>query len=263
MDCVVPTNFRPARLACMLSTLLTQQLDEERRLYLIDNSGVDIRGEQAVRKTLTALQARGWDVHYRSSDARSVTGIKLEALRCGSDATLALIDNDIHFSRGDTLQALRNVLADYDVSVASPVAHDLDGDRPLCVHCEPSYDRYEPDANGVVESTTSFGTCMVLRRDDVEEVLREWRWRLPYLEDQVLGYFLKHRRGYACLRTHAILHWGESETPTYEFRFDEVIAHVRELLALDPRWQLFLELQLADRDAVDFPKKPERRCATS
>lgn len=261
MDCVVPTNHRPERLACMLATLLTQQIDDERRLYLVDNSGGDIRDVRVVRKVLTALQRAGWHIEHRRSGARSVTEIKLEALRTGTAPRFALIDNDILFTRGDTLQALLRVLDGYDVAIASPVAYDLDDDRPICVYCEPGYDRYAPDANGVVESTTSFGTCMVMRRDDVEAVLREWRWQLPYLEDQVLAYFLKHRRGYACLRTHSVLHWGESEAPTYEFRFDDVIGHVRELLRDDPRWQLFLELQLANRDAVDFPKKVERRCA--
>ncbi len=262
MDCIIPTNHRPARLACMLGTLLTQQLEGERRLHVVDNSGGDIREERAVRKMLAALAKTGWELHYRPSGARSVTEIKVEALRCGSDRVLALLDNDILFTRGDTLQSLVNVLGTYDVAIASPVAYDLDDDRPICVHCEPSYDTYTPDANGVVESTTSFGTCMVMLRDEVEAVLREWRWQLPYLEDQVLAYFLKQRRGYACLRTHHVLHWGESETPTYVFRFGEVIEHVNELLASDERWKLFLDLQLANRDAVDFPKQLERRCAT-
>jgi hypothetical protein len=263
MDCIVPTNHRPQRLACMLATLLTQQIEGERRLFLVDNSSGGIGRDHGVRKMLAAFRASGWEVEHRISSARSVTEIKVEALGCGTDPYLALIDNDILFTRGDTLQALRNILDLYDVAIASPTAFDLDLDRPICVNCEPNYDRQVPDENGVVESVVSFGTCMVMRREEMEPVIRSWRWRLPYLEDQVLAHFLKRNRGYACLRTHSLLHWGETETPTYMFHFDDVIGHIRELLADDPQWQLFLDLQLADKDGVDFPKSVERRCAMS
>ncbi|HYX26797.1 MAG TPA: glycosyltransferase family A protein [Thermoanaerobaculia bacterium] len=259
MDCVIPTHDRPERLACTLVSLLQQSWDGPRRLFLVDNSRHDVCSAGPVRKALLALERTGWEVRHQRSAAASCTEIKLEALRCGRSPHLVLIDNDVLFTRGDTIAALDRALTAYDVGAASPVAYDIDGERAVLTPYVAAYDRHPPDACGVLEGTVALGACLAFVRADVEEVLAFWRWRLSYMEDQVLVHFLKARRGYAFLRHHTVLHWGESEAPSYEFDDLQVVRHLEDLAAEDPRFGPLLELRRELRDGADFPKAVSRR----
>jgi len=259
VDCVIPTNDRPVRLASLLASILPQQWNGARRLFLVDNSTHDVCAHPPVSKMLVALERCGWTVEHRRSTATSCTEIKIEALHCGSDRHVVLIDNDILFTRPDTIAALDEALTRYDVAAASPVAYDLDGDRAVLTPYIDAYDRHAPDADGIVEGTVAIGACMAFVRDDLDVVLAGWTWRLPYMEDQVLAHFLKQRRGYAYVRQHMVLHWGENETPSYRFDDDEVVRHLEELNAVDGRWAALLDLRRALRDGADFPKRIVRR----
>jgi hypothetical protein len=259
MDCIVPTNDRPVRLACLLTSLLPQQWDGPRRLYLVDNSGQDICIRPPVSKVLSALDRCGWIIERHASTATNCMEVKVEALCCGADRHLVLIDNDILFTRSDTIAALDATLSRYDVAAASPVAYDLDADRAVLTPFIDAYDRTPPDPDGVAEGTIALGACMAFVRSDLDTILDRWEWRLPYMEDQVLGHFLKRKRGYAYLRRHVVLHWGENETPTYQFDDHEVVRHLEELNALDGRWSMLLGLRSNLRDGADFPKPVVRR----
>jgi hypothetical protein len=132
MDCVIPTNDRPSRLACTLSTLLPQQqCAGAPRLFIVDNSERGVCESIEVKKAIRALQYAGWKVVHQQSRARSITEIKMEALRCGDDPFLVLIDNDVLFLRPDTIAAMQTALERYDLAAVSPVAFDLDEDRPV------------------------------------------------------------------------------------------------------------------------------------
>jgi hypothetical protein len=259
MDCVIPTNDRPVRLACLLASLLPQQWNGVRRLYLVDNSAHDVSAHPPVSKMVAALDRCGWTIEHLRSRATSCTEIKIEALQCGTDRHIILIDNDILFTRHDTIAALEYALTRYDVAAASPVAYDLDEDRAVLTPYIDAYDRDTPDSHGIVEGTIALGACMAFVRDDLEVVLAHWAWRLPYMEDQVLAHFLKRSRGYAYLRRHVVLHWGKNEAPAYQFDDDEVVRHLEELNAVDGRWAELLDLRRALRDGADFPKQIVRR----
>lgn len=254
MDCVIPTNDRPSRLACTLSTLLLQQGCEPRRLYLVDNSERGVCEAIEVKKAIRALQYAGWDVVHRRSEARSITAIKMEALRCGNDPYLVLIDNDILFLRSDTVASLEAALDRYQLSAVSPVAFDLDEDRAVLGPYIDAYDRYPPNRDGLLEATVALGTCIAMNRRDVEEVLSFFRWELPYMEDQAIAHFLKQKNGYAYLRDHAVLHCGYKEQPSYVFDDLEVVQYLETLCAQEDRYCELLELRRACRDGADFPR---------
>jgi glycosyltransferase involved in cell wall biosynthesis len=259
MDCVIPTHDRPVRLACTLASLLQQQWHGPRRLFVVDNSQHDVCSSVPVKKLLQAMRHVGWEIYHQRSQARSITEVKLQALRCGDSKYLVLIDNDVLFTRPDTIAALAQVLDTYEVGAASPVAYDVDDERAVLNPYVSAYDRYPPDARGVLEGTVALGPCMALVRSEVEEVLKFWRWSLPYMEDQVLVHFLKARRGYAYLRHHILLHCGENEVPSYHFDDGEVVRHLEALVAEDSRYLPLLALRREGRDGADLPREVVRR----
>ncbi|NEO28875.1 MAG: glycosyltransferase [Symploca sp. SIO3C6] len=254
MDCIIPTHDRPIRLACTLSSLLSQQLNT-RKLYIVDNSVNNVCQALPVQKMLNALRFMHWEIKIICSKAKSITEVKLEALHQGNSPYLVLLDNDVVFTRADTIKCLEFILEEYEVSAVSPVAYDVDGDRAVLTPYISAYDRYAPDVNGVLEGTVALGACIALTRSEVEEVLNFWKWTLPYMEDQVLIHFLKTRGGYAFLRNHTILHCGYRETPSYYFNDDEVINHLEDLVKQDVRYLKLLELRRELKDGADFPRK--------
>jgi hypothetical protein len=241
-------------LACTLCTILQQQLDGPRRLFLIDNSEYGIMRSLPVRKVLRALSQMGWEIEHRRSSAKTITDIKIEALGCGHSSHLVLIDNDVLFTRADTIKALRDALEQYDIAAVSPVAFDVDSDRVVLTPYIDAYDRYPANEHGLLEGTIALGTCVALARDDVKEVLRFWKWSLPYMEDQALIHFLKARRGYAYLRHHIVMHCGYDEQPSYNFDDDEVVRYLERLCVEDERYSALLGLRRELKDGADFAK---------
>ena len=261
MDCVIPTDDRPERLACTLATLMLQDLDH-RRLYIVDNSRHEVCEHPQVRKVIQAMRLSGWKVHHLPDPSTTISGVKRRALSCGDHPMLMLLDNDVLFTRPDTAAALARVLEDYDVAVASPVAYDVDNDRPVLTPYVDAYDRYPADERGVLEGTVALGLCLAMRRSDVQAVLHYWCDDLPYMEDQVLVHFLKERRGYAYLRDHTVLHVGYADAPGYDFDDEAVVSYLEARHAADPAFGPLLELRRLLRDGADFPK-PLRRCHAS
>lgn len=243
----------------MLATLLIQDLVGPRRLYLVDNSRHDVCASAQVGKVLKAMRRTEWHIEHRRSSASSPSAIKREALNLGDAPYLVLMDNDMLFTRGDTLSALKTVLDEYDVAAASPIARDLDDDRPMLDEYAAAYDAHPVDDRGVMEGDVALGICMAMRRDDLTSALPYWIDELPYLEDQVLGHFLKRGRGYAYLRWHSVLHVGWHESPSYAFDDGDVVRCLERRAARESAYYHLLELRRQSKDGAGFSRPIRRR----
>lgn len=261
VDCVVTTHDRPVRLSCTLASLMLQQMETKRRLYLVDNSRNGVTVHPQVRKVLRSMRLSGWAVNHVRDASRTIVGVKRRALDCGVQPYLLLLDNDVLFTRPDTVQTLSRTLDAYEIGAVSPVAYDVDDDRVVLNPYVEAYDRHRSDDNGVTEGSVALGVCLAIRRSDLTPVLRYWCEDLPYMEDQILVHFLKRRRGYAYLRQHTVLHIGYAEAATYTFDDDEVVAYLTQRAAKEPGYEPLLALRRQLKDGADFPKPVERRRA--
>lgn len=238
---------------------MIQDFDAPRRVYIVDNSRHDVCTHPQVCKVLRALRHSGWHIEQCRSSAKSPSEIKREALALGDSPYLVLMDNDMLFTRADTISALKSVLDEYDVAAVSPIAWDLDDDRPMLDEHAVAYDAHPVDDCGVMEGDVALGICMAIRRDDLAGAMPYWIDELPYLEDQVLGHFLKSRRGYAYLRWHSVLHVGWPEPPSYVFDDAEVVRCLEHRASLEPAYRPLLKLRRELKDGAAFSRPVRRR----
>ena len=259
MDVILPTNYRPERLNSTLSSLLLQDLNDQRTLHLVDNSRQGVVCDKQISKLLVAFRRTGWKVDYVRTQLKTISRLKLQALSLGTDACITLLDNDIVFTRADTLKSLLTVLENYDVACVSPLAYDVDSERPILNGFAYMYDSVASDENGVSEGNIALGPCLCMWREDFEAVKPQWCPDLPYMEDQVLVHFLKKRRGYAFLKTHMVLHFSYAEKPTYRFDNREVLAYLESKLMTDPTLKDLRDLRSNGRDGADFPRRVMRK----
>ena len=255
MDIIIPTNHRPHRLITTLSTLYTQQIDEEKRLVLVDNSREDIFSVKQIDKLLKAFRNSGWSVEQYYSKEKSISRLKKEALKKGQNNLVALIDNDILFTRPDTLTSLAKVLREYDVACVSPLGYELDDERPVLNEFAHMYDQVLFDENGVGEGNIALGFFLMMNREDYLKNRQYWCDDLPYMEDQVLVHFLKKNRGYAFLN-HAIYHIAYDEKPTYVFNDEEVIQYLEKK---GEDYSNLLKLRRERKDGAEFSKPIQRK----
>ena len=254
MDVVLVSNDRPRRLAATLGSLLAQEINEERRLFLIDN-GAAAHSSPSFVSILRAFQRIGWSVNVLTTHLDTISRVKHFAYSQATDEIVIALDNDVLFTRADTLSAMAETLRGYNVAAVSPLAYDIDDQRPILANDQHYYSEVTPDSNGVAEGLTALGLCLGFRRSDFMAVRKFWCQDFPYMEDQILVHFLKQRRGYAHLHNHVVYHVSIAETPSYVFDHDEVIAYLTRRAQKQPEYQPLLELRMSGEDAAAFRRE--------
>ena len=73
----------------------------------------------------------------------------------------------------------------YDIAAVSPVAYDVDEERPVLEPYTGAYDKYPPNEDGLMEATVALGPCLAMNRADVDEVLSFLTWDLPYRQSRI------------------------------------------------------------------------------
>lgn len=258
MDIVLPSHYRPDTLCSTLTGLLSQELGESARLVLVENGDPQVTQHPQVRKLLLALRHKSWCVEVHPCAISGVAAIKQHGMSLASSNIVVLLDNDVLFTRHDTLSRLAWVLRHYDVAVASPLAFDVDNERPVLNEYAYMYGLVLPDKSGVSEGNIALGLCLAMRREDYEQVKHLLCPELPYLEDQVLVHFLKTRRGYAFLHDHIVYHVAYTEDTSYLFDDDEVVRFLEEKAARCSEYSHLLSLRRELKDGAEF-SKPLRR----
>ena len=251
MDIIITTNYRPNRLLTVLSTLFLQNLSDEKRLVILDNSRKNICSIKQIDKILKAFKKHNWEVEIYYSNETSISKLKKEALDKSKDEYIALIDNDIMFTRHDTLEKLKNVLINYEVACVSPLGYELDDEHPILNEYAHLYNEVLYDENGVGEGIVALGCFLVIRRSEYLKIEKFYCNDFPYMEDQILVHFLKKNKGYAYLKNHIIYHIGYSEKPTY--RFDEEYV-IKYLESKDENYKELLKLRIKRKDGAQFSK---------
>ena len=256
MDIIIPTNYRPHRLITTLSSLFLQDLSGQNRLVIIDNSGEDIFKIKQIQKLITAFRTKGYTVETLYSTYRSISKIKKEALEKATHSTIALLDNDLLFTRADTLSALEHVLNSYEIAGVSPLGYELDHEKKVLNEYSHKYDEIEYDENGVGEGNIALGFFLMLNKDEVNKNIEYWCDDLPYMEDQILVHFLKKSKGYAYLRGHIVYHIAYDENPSYIFNEEDVVSYLEKK---GPRYQDLLDLRKYGKDGAEFNKQIKRK----
>ena len=131
MDVIIPSHYRPERLNSTLTSLLLQDVEKCCHLMLVENGLPRVTDDRQITKLLKAFQARGWDVSIHRSDKKGIAAIKQDAMTHARDAIVILIDNDVIFTRADTLSRLAWAIGEYDIGGISPLGYDLDDERPV------------------------------------------------------------------------------------------------------------------------------------
>jgi len=258
VDIVLPTHYRPARLNSTLSGLLSQEMDEPARLLLVENGDSPVTQHRQVGKLLTALRHKGWRVEVHPCGESGIAAIKQHGMSLAESDVVVLLDNDVLFTRHDTLSRLAWVLLNYDVAVASPLAFDVDDERPVLNEYAYMYELVVPDEEGVSEGNIALGLCLAMVRKEYEQVMHLLCPELAYLEDQILVHFLKRRRGYAFLQDHIIYHAAYADDISYEFNDDEVVRFLEKKAAGCSEYEALLALRRDLKDGAEF-SRPVRR----
>jgi len=261
MDVIIASHDRPQRLAATLGSLISQEVSEKLHLFIVDSSCEGLLRHKPLEKILKVFETRGWTITIDRTTLRTISEIKYFALQQGQDEHLVAIDNDVLFTRSDTLQAILEVLTYYDVAAVSPIAFDADDERPILKNDEYLYYVSQPDGNGVAEGLAALGLCIGMNRTDLQSVIHFWCCDFPYMEDQVLIHFLKKRRGYAHLHSHVVYHLSVNETPSYVFDKEEVLKYFSDRALYEKEFREIVDLRKQDLDAAAFRKPLERRVA--
>ena len=258
MDVVLPTHYRPDRLNSTLSGLLLQELHEPARLLLVENGDPPVTQHRQIGKLIAALRSKGWRVEVHPCGESGIATIKQYGMSLVDSTSAVLVDNDVVFTRHNTLLRLEWVLQNYDVAVASPLAFDVDGERPVLNEYAYMYRLVAPDEQGVSEGNIALGLCLAIVREDYECVKHLVCPELPYMEDQILVHFLKKRRGYAFLHDQIIYHVSYAGDNSYVFDDKEVVQFLEAKAADCPEYGSLLALRRDLKDGADF-SKPIRR----
>ena len=258
MDIVLPTHYRPDRLNTTLSGLLLQELHEPARLLLVENGNPPVTQHRQIGKLIAALRCKGWRVEVHPYGGSGITAIKQYGMSLVDSTIAVLVDNDVVFTRNNTLLRLEWVLRNYDVAVASPLAFDVDGERPVLNEYAYMYELVVPDEQCVSEGNIALGLCLAIVRNDYESVEHLLCPELPYMEDQILVHFLKKRRGYAFLHDHIIYHVAYAGDSSYAFDDYEVVSFLEAKAADYPEYGSLLALRRDLKDGAEFTK-PIRR----
>ncbi len=254
MDVIIVSNNRPQRLAATLGTVLIQSVNEDKRLILIDNSMGVIVQSKPISKLLEAFKLEGWEVSVRETDLKTISQVKHYAYQQGNDEIVIAIDNDVLFVRHDTLASMAWALRHYEIGAVSPLAYDIDNERPILGNDQHYYHESTPDENGVAEGLTALGLCLGFRRCDLDYAMRYWCLDFPYLEDQIIVHFIKRRRGYAHLHRHIIYHVSIDEQPSYVFCDEIILAYLEEKAKHSAEYMDILHLRQQGEDAAAFAK---------
>ena len=254
MDIIIPTNYRPDRLNTTLSSLLIQNISGEKGLYLIDNGQDSILENKQIVKLIKVFKKSGWSVNYYRLSPSTISHIKHYALSLGSDEYVCLIDNDMIFTRNDTLSQLQDVLEQYDVAAVSPLAYEVDNERQVLNEYIYMYDLVKEDSYGVSEGNIALGICICLRRSEYLKIRHLMCVDFPYMEDQVLVHFLKKIKGYAFLKTHYVFHFSYADDITYVFNDKDVEKYFHEKSKKDKRYEDLYKLRLDRLDGAQFNK---------
>jgi hypothetical protein len=232
-----------------------QELDGPKRLVIVDNSKKNICSIKQIQKLFKAFEKQYWQIDVYSSKEKSISKLKKEALEKAQHNIVALIDNDILFTKPNTLSSLRNVLNEYDISCISPLGYELDNEKPVLNEYSYMYDDIKYDENEVGEGTIALGFFLMLKRKDYLLNKVYYCDDFPYMEDQILVHFLKKHRGYAYLRNQIVYHIAYAENSTYSFDNEQVI---RYLESKGDEYSDLLALRKESKDGAEF-SKPIRR----
>jgi hypothetical protein len=258
MDIVLPTNYRPDRLNSTLSGLVLQTLCEPARLLLVENGDPPVTRHHQIDKLIAVLRSKGWHIEVHPCNESGIAAIKQYGMSLVDSSIAILVDNDVVFTRHDTLLRLGWVLRNYDVAVASPLAFDIDGERPVLNEYAYMYGLVVPDEQGVSEGNIALGLCLAIVREDYECIKHLLCPGLPYLEDQILVHFLKKRRGYAFLHDHIIYHVAYAGDNSYVFDDNEVVRFLEGKATGCMEYGSLLALRRDLKDGAEF-SKPIRR----
>jgi len=260
MDIVLPTHYRPDRLNSTLSGLLVQNLIGPARLLLVENGEPAVTHHHQINKLITALRYKGWYVEIHSCAESGISAIKQFGMSLVQSTIAILLDNDVIFTRHDTLSRLEWVLHHYDVAVASPLAYDVDSERTVLNEYAHLYGFVVPDDQCVSEGNVALGLCLAIVQEDYEAIKELLCPAFPYFEDQILVHFLKKRRGYAFLHDHIIYHVAYAGDTSYQFDDEEVIRLLERKTTENPEYRHLLELRRNLKDGAEF-SKPIKRCS--
>jgi hypothetical protein len=263
IDVILPSGHRPHRLNTTLSGLLLQKIDSPKRLILVQNSGYQVAEDPQIQKLLRALCCVGWSVRLETSSKTSISAIKLASLELAEAPVVVLLDDDVIFTRHDTIEALRWVITEYDVAAVSPLAYDVDCERPVLNEYAFMYGLTKPDEYGVSEGNIALGLCICFVRKDYDQIRHLMCPDFPYMEDQVLVHFLKRLRGYAFMHRHILYHASYPEPSKYEFDDLAVVHYLEERNSKNAEYSHLLELRREERDGADFSKPICQRSASS
>jgi hypothetical protein len=264
LDIVLPTHYRPDRLNTTLSGLLLQEFDTSVRLLLVENGNPPVTQHRQIDKLITALRRQNWRVEVHPCNTLGIAAIKQYGMSLVNSTIAVLLDNDVVFTRHDTLLRLEWVLHNYDVAVASPLAFDVDDERPVLNEYAYMYELTVPDEQRVSEGNIALGLCLAIVRDDYESVKHLLCPELPYMEDQILVHFLKKKRGYAFLHDHTIFHAAYAGDHSYYFDDQEVVRFLEAKTAECPEYSSLLTLRRDLKDGAEFSRPIRRlsRCGT-
>lgn len=251
MDIIIPTNYRPHRLITTLTSLYLQKLNGKNNLILVTNGKKNVLKIKQIKKLIKAFKRKGYTVTCKTTKQKSISRIKKYALKFAKQETIVLMDNDILFTRCDTLKTLEKILKIYDIGCISPLGYELDNEHPVLNDFKHRYNSVKYDVNGVGEGKIALGFLLVIKRSDLKKNIKYWCNDLPYMEDQILVHFLKKNHGYAYLKNHMVYHIAYREKPKYVFNNIEIINYLGKK---GPEFKDLLNLRKKHKDGADFDK---------
>lgn len=252
MDIIIPTNHRPLRLTSTLSSLLTQIIPQHKRLVLVNNSEPDILINPHIKKLLNAFIKCGWLVETYYSKYKTISLHKKYSLSFIKSDKVVLMDNDLLFTRPDTILELSKALDTYLISCISPLGYELDDDKPVLNNYSYMYNKTEADENGICDGLVALGCFLFFNSNDYYAVADKWCDDLPYMEDQILVHFLKKHKGYAYHKKHIVYHLSYKNDNCYDFNDADVIDYLSKK---GDAYKDLLNLRIALKDGAEFEKK--------